>query len=204
MRRFTVTCCRVTHTLAQKIAKNEVDFTVLIVDQARVLRRTLLVADPRRLRFPYERTDGYRPSVAWQEREGEIGKHPSGAAPLTVDDLYDICEKQILETHTELPVRLAFRENGVLQHCGYLGDDCPECAQVSIQNVLPEYVPIEYQTPLQYLCFTERGLFFRSIRAEPSNGSFDYTCRAAADPRGQSPAHWEPPRDWKDMVDLEG
>jgi hypothetical protein len=160
-----------TYVRAQRVAENQVRFTAISVDQARVVRRALLVADPRELTFIYNLKHARYPKVVWDEHETEIGRHPDGAAPISVDALYDICEKDILGRHPELSARLSLTDKGELAHCGYLAEDCADCPQVSIQSVVENFVPKAAAGPLDYLCVAESGLF--------PPGSWDIKRRAA-------------------------
>jgi hypothetical protein len=148
-----------TYVRAQQVAENEVRFTAITVDQAKVVRRALLVANPGELKFIYNPKNAYYPKVVWDEHEAELGRHPDGAPPISVDALYDICEKDVLGTHPERSARLSLNEKGELAHCGYLAEDCAECMQVSIQSAGESLVPTVGLAPLDYLCVAESGLF---------------------------------------------
>jgi hypothetical protein len=156
---------RYTYVRAREVSGSEVHFTALAVEGGRVVRRALLAADPRKLAFLQQKRDGDLPIVRWEERGADVGSHPGAAAPITIETLYDICRHHVLEIHPELTVRLYFHRTGVLEQCGFLVDDCRDCAAASIQSYLVTYrsdhysFPSEHQTPLDYLCTDRFGLF---------------------------------------------
>jgi hypothetical protein len=59
------------------------------------------------------------------EQENEIGSHNCGAAPLTVDELYDTCAKEYLRVNEkENTVYFETKGDGLLNMCGFVPDGC--------------------------------------------------------------------------------
>lgn len=116
------------------------------------------------------------PTVVWHERDASIASHADGAPAYSIDELYDLCEKRVLGTHPDLPVRLCFhRQNGVLAHCGFVATDCPSCLAVSIQSVarrppVPKLSPV---SPERYMCWDASGLWV----AEDTTAMPAHRCR---------------------------
>ena len=67
--------------------------------------------------------------MSWTEDTASLGSHPEGAAPLTIDQIYERCGSEILSKDAEKNwITLTFSEDGVLAHCSYFprtcADDC--------------------------------------------------------------------------------
>ncbi len=144
---------------ARQVSADEVQFTLLIVEQDRVVQRALLSARPDEsgLGELHDEKYGSAPALLWWERGKEVGKHADGAPPLIVDQLYDVCREQVLDARLELEPRLYFRFDGFLQHCGFLVDDCPDCPVASIQS-LGSFTPRLRKEPKDGVCNDRPGL----------------------------------------------
>jgi hypothetical protein len=145
---------------ASQISAEEVTFTFVVVDKAVVVERSLLTTftDERGLGDRMARKTGQPPRLLWRERGREVGRHQGAAPPLTVDQLYDLCRDRVLSARHELVPRLSFHVDGLLQHCGFLSDDCPDCPVASMQTV-GWFTPHPWQTPPDVLCPDRFGLF---------------------------------------------
>ena len=145
---------------AKQVSDEEVQFTLLVVHQDRVVQRALLSTRPdvSGLGDRVAGDHGSEPVLLWWEHGKEVGTHEDGALPLTVDDLYDVCREQVLDVHPELQPRLYFRFDGLLQHCGFLVDECPDCPAASLQS-LGKFTPQPWQEPKDGVCNDRPGLF---------------------------------------------
>jgi hypothetical protein len=147
---------------ARQIAKDRVDFTLLVVRTDtgcdRVSLRALLSADPNQL--VALKTKPGAVSSSWLERDARVGQHEDAFPPRTIDQLYDDCA-QLLRTHPTVPARLYFHPNGVLMQCGFAHADCAECGEVSVQSFSHFPLGDEFlrDAPAQWLCSAEWGLF---------------------------------------------
>jgi hypothetical protein len=62
---------------------------------------------------------------SYSETGSEIGSHLAGAAPLTVDELYDTCVRKYLRvSEKENTVYFETNGDGLLNLCGYVPDGC--------------------------------------------------------------------------------
>jgi len=68
---------------------------------------------------------------AWTEDTASLGSHPHGAAPLTIDQIYDRCASEVLpKDPAKNWITLTFMENGVLEYCSYFPNTCADdCSQ---------------------------------------------------------------------------
>ena len=151
---------RYTYVRGRQLSKQHVEFTLLVVDGPRVVRRSLLTAD---LPAYDMRKHGLGlidepPRVAWNELGSSVGSHADGAPPLTIDQLYQLCRTAVLGRPSEHAPRLFFHPNGVLEHCGYASDECADCPAASIASY-SAFFPEAEQGPLDYVCVTHYGLF---------------------------------------------
>ena len=163
---------RYTYVRAMELGDHQVLFTVLVVDRGRVASRSLIEADPDRLQFNSSSRDPESLRVRWHENNAEVGRHTDGAPAVTIDALYGSCRDDVLATHPELAVHLYFHPDGVLQHCGFLPDECADCPTVSIQSyVESHHDPAAAVSPLDALCSDRYGLFPAGAYA-----LFDWKC----------------------------
>jgi hypothetical protein len=149
-----------TYVRALQVGDSEVQFTLLVIEKGRVVERSLLSSRPDisglgdRLRGEH----GSVPTLHWREARMDVGKHAEGAPPLTIDELHDLCRDQVLKARPELAPRLSFQRNGLLQHCGFLIDECPDCPVASISSV-GRALPQSWQKPQDLVCNDRPGLF---------------------------------------------
>ncbi len=148
-----------TYVRALQVDDDEVRFTLLVVESGRVVERSLLSSRPDAsgLGDRLGAELGSVPTLHWREALRDVGRHEEGAPPLTVDELYDLCRDQVLGAHPELTPRLSFQRNGLLQHCGFLSDECPECPSASISSV-GRTLPQPWQEPQDLVCNDRPGL----------------------------------------------
>ncbi len=140
--------------------EGRVDFTLIAVNQGLVVVRALLSGDPRRFGDGEPRQGYVNPFRAlWVERGKEVGDHDDGAPPLTVEALYEECEREILGADTDASPRLYFHRNGLLMHCGYVASECPDCESVSLQSltIFPIDEIFPSLDPSRWVCETPHG-----------------------------------------------
>lgn len=173
-----------TYVRAFQSDSDRVVFTVIAVEQGRVVVRALIDAHPDLLDRRYWNAPEAR--SLWVERGERVGKTRGGAKALTIDELYDACETRVLDRHPELAARLYFHPNGLLMQCGFAEGECGDCPTVSIQSVSRYSVAQEpeWLAPSRWLCGTDWGLFPPGAADPLSNP--DSECRPARIP--------EPPR----------
>lgn len=176
---------------ANQVASDEVEFTFLVVNDSQVVERALLTSHPGKqgLGDRMARSDGEPPRVVWREQGRELGSHDRGAPVLTLEQLYDVCRDRVLSKHPELVPRLSFHADGLLQHCGFAADDCPDCPTVSMQAV-GHSTPQPWQSPSDIVCPDRFGLFVAG--QSPLGGFPCEICRCEAtnrtDPNPPPPA----------------
>jgi hypothetical protein len=171
---------------ALQVSDEEVEFTLLVVENGRVVERSLLSSrlDASGLGDRLRGEHGSVPKLHWREALGDVGKHAEGAPPLTIDALYDLCRDQVLRAHPELTSRLSFQMNGVLQHCGFLIDECPECPAATVLSV-GRTLPRPWQRPQDLVCNDRPGLVVAGDRPwfEWGCEMCDCLARNTGDPR---------------------
>ena len=66
----------------------------------------------------------------WAEDATSLGTHPEGAPLLTIDEIYERCESEVLIKDPAANwITLTLSENGVLQTCSYFPKSCADdCA----------------------------------------------------------------------------
>jgi hypothetical protein len=64
----------------------------------------------------------------WTEEQSEIGAHDEGAAPLTVDDLYEACHGSVLNKGEGYQIAFEVDSRGILKTCTYRASGCAEDA----------------------------------------------------------------------------
>ncbi|MEL1252505.1 hypothetical protein AAEO57_01850 [Flavobacterium sp. DGU38] len=62
--------------------------------------------------------------LEWTEGENEINTHQSGAAALTLDEIYNKAEKEWLIKREGATVYFEAKNNGLISSCGYLPEGC--------------------------------------------------------------------------------
>jgi hypothetical protein len=171
---------------ARQTSHDEVEFTLVVVRNDRVTERSLLTSktDANGLGDRLSGKLGQAPKQQWSEGEREIGRHAAGAPALMLDELYDLCRDRVLSLRSEHLPRLSFHHDGLLQHCGFLNDDCDDCAAASLQTVA-HVTPKPWQVPHDLLCTDRYGLFLHDQEPLTSFGCEMCSCRANAlsDPR---------------------
>lgn len=161
-----------------EVSSERLELTVISVKNGKVVQRSLATTRPdaEGLGDHLSHQDGAALELVWREWGEQVGQHRNGAPAATIDALYDLCERDVLSQHPELEVRMFFHRSGVLQHCGFLVDDCPECASVSIQTYA-EFMPVRGQQPTHYLCTDLYGAAFP--RDAPLRTHHCHDCRCA-------------------------
>jgi hypothetical protein len=155
---------------------DEVEFTLVVVDGDQVVQRALLTsaANQTALGDRLAGKVGEVPQLLWRERGKEVGRNPGGAPALTLAELYDLCRDRVLSARSEHAPRLSFHRDGLLQHCGFLREDCPDCTVVSVQTV-GMATPRPWQAPRDVLCTDRYGAFI--MDQEPLTGFPCELCR---------------------------
>jgi hypothetical protein len=119
---------------ANQIAENRVQFTILSIEGGRVVARGLTEANPKDLGSTGSGTHRQQPpKTVYRELGPELGTHEDGFPLLTIDDLYDQCEREIARSDSR-PIQLYFHPSGVLMQCGRAHSRCSDCTTVSIQT----------------------------------------------------------------------
>jgi hypothetical protein len=145
-----------------------VEFTVIGVDEDRVTVRVLVSADVDKLEAGKEPQLNEAPpqpglDLQWIETAQNIGTHSAGAPAHTIEELYEICNRDVLGTRPDLPAQMFFHPDGVLMQCGFSSEECPQCARVSIQSYGPmsvSKIPVNVlTTPGLWLCRDITGAF---------------------------------------------
>ena len=86
---------------------------------------TLDVTDNVVVARAWEDVDSEGTVAMYSEDAASLGAHPRGAAPLTIDEIYDRCASEILtQDPSENSFYLAFADDGVLAHCSYVPKGC--------------------------------------------------------------------------------
>lgn len=119
---------------AVQVATDLVEVTYVVIEGGRVVIRGLGTYVPS-LKFrpntKIPREPVPTPRQSWVELGAQVGIHDEGALALTIPELYDRCEAEILRPGAG-PIRLYFHPTGVLMHCGRTKAACPDCETVSI------------------------------------------------------------------------
>ena len=172
--------------------EHEVELTAYQVTEGRVTQRTLVRLNPEELTSSAMNNLAHRTSV-WHETERSLGTHEGGFPPMTMEQLYESCRRDVLATHPELPVRMHFDMAGFLQHCGFTPKDCDDCAAVSVQSVAKSDMPASFDLR-RNLCTNFDG--FASTRNGPSwhYGCDSCRCEPGAEfPEPRKPRRKRPP-----------
>ncbi|MGC4070197.1 MAG: hypothetical protein QM784_37165 [Polyangiaceae bacterium] len=152
---------RYSYVRANQIAKDRVQFTILSVEGGRVVARGLTEMDPNDLESTANDVHSrlILPKTLYRELGSELGTHDDGFPLLTIDDLYDQCEREIARSDSD-PIQLYFHPSGVLMQCGRARSHCSDCASLSIQtysmNPLGPYTK-EFE-PTRWACIDHIGL----------------------------------------------
>jgi hypothetical protein len=148
-----------TYVRAFQTDADRVEFTIVAVENDRVVVRAMIDAHPGRLARWAD--DAPVPRSLWVERGAEVGKNDEGAPAFTIDELYQVCESSVLGRHPELAARLYFHPNGLLMQCGFAAGECDDCPTVSIQSVSRYSVAHEptWLAPSRWVCGTDWGMF---------------------------------------------
>jgi len=77
---------------------------------------------------PLLNDDSYGPiALEWEERGADVGSHPGGAPPVTLDVLYQRCRNEVLARDPgENTITLAFDERNILRTCVYTPRNCAD------------------------------------------------------------------------------
>lgn len=170
---------------ARQASQDNVEFTLIVVRSASVTERSLFTSklDVNGLGDRMSGKFGQAPRLLWRERGSEVGRHADGAPAHTVDELYDLCRDRVLSVRETSAPRLSFHRDGMLQHCGFLRQDCGDCASASVQ-ALSNVTPQPWQAPSDLLCTDRYGLFLPGQDPLTSVGCEVCSCVAnnSADP----------------------
>ena len=167
---------------ARQASPERVEFTLFSVERGRVVLRAFVAGHPDALKTGGERNHALE--SLWAESAADLGQHPEGAPPHSIDELYAECERWIAE-HSTSP-RLYFHPDGLLMHCGFDPDDCRGCPEISIQSVSRFTLDRALRTvePARWVCARDWGVFF------PGSSLFvhgsDEVCYAPPNPRPQT------------------
>jgi len=87
--------------------------------------------------FTYTSTTGMAnvpaTKLEWTENGTEINSHSSGAAALTLDEIYDNARSQWLIKRENAKAYLETNNNGLISSCGYVEDGCMDDCFIGIQ-----------------------------------------------------------------------
>ncbi|MEM5528447.1 hypothetical protein WN093_06415 [Gammaproteobacteria bacterium AS21] len=86
--------------------------TKIVVENNRVESRSL-----------FEWQTGSTPSKSWHENYAQLGLHQEGAAPVTIDALYDQCKTQVLNQAGSSAL-LKTDQLNILKQCSYTINQC--------------------------------------------------------------------------------
>jgi hypothetical protein len=164
---------------ARQTSPEDVEFTLIVVRDRSVVERSLFTSetDASGLGDRLSGKFGRAPRLLWRERGREIGRHDVAAPALTADELYDLCRDRVLSVRGAPSPRLSFHRDGLLQHCGFLSQDCDDCATVSVQ-ALSYATPQPWQAPSDLLCTDRYGLFLPGQAPLTSVGCEVCSCEA--------------------------
>lgn len=181
----------------RQTAEDRIEVTLLGVRDGRVVLRALIEAHPDHLETEPKRIPpALRAVTRWVEREGAVGRHDGGAPALTVERLYDLCEREILAADVAAAPRLYFHPNGVLMHCGYLPSECSDCPTIAIQSLSRHALVDDSPAldPTRWVCSNERG--FYAPGSEDPLLAPDFECLPSKREKKAEPvrASREPPR----------
>ncbi len=62
--------------------------------------------------------------LEWTENENEINTHNQGAAPLTLDEIYEKAEKEWLVKKENVTTYFEAKNDGLISSCGYVPKGC--------------------------------------------------------------------------------
>lgn len=87
--------------------------------------------------FTYTSTTGMAnvpaTKLEWTENGTEINSHSSGAAALTLDEIYDNARSQWLIKRENAKAYLETNNDGLISSCGYVEDGCMDDCFIGIQ-----------------------------------------------------------------------
>ncbi len=129
---------RYSYARVEELAPDRLTVSLFVVERGRVVLRALLEVDPANMGKVYSHDPG-EDAAHWTqvfvERGAGVGTHEGGAPALSVEALYDQCEREVLGADVDAPPRLYFDPNGLLMQCGFAPGDCSNCPSVSIQSL---------------------------------------------------------------------
>jgi hypothetical protein len=129
---------RYSYIRVEDLAPDRISVTLFAIEGSRVVLRALLEVDPTRMGEVYS-DDPDEDAAHWVqvfvERGTEIGTHERGAPALSVEALYDQCEREVLGANIGAAPRIYFDPNGLLMHCGFAPEDCSDCPTLSLQSL---------------------------------------------------------------------
>ncbi|PCJ96492.1 MAG: hypothetical protein COA50_06845 [Flavobacteriaceae bacterium] len=70
--------------------------------------------------------------LQWTKSENEIGTYENGAAPLTLDQVYEIAAQEWLINRKNAKTYLETNHNGLISSCGYVENGCSDDCFVGI------------------------------------------------------------------------
>ena len=96
--------------------------TTITVTSGKVTRRSYKMAPP-----PGNTVNIPAGDLEWTENENEINIHlQSGAAPLTLDQIYDKAKTDWLLKRKDATTYFEAKNNGLISSCGYVMDGCQD------------------------------------------------------------------------------
>lgn len=159
-----------TYARAYQVSVDTVVFAVSTVRGREVHRVTKLETTLDGLGDMQSYRSGAPLHVVADDRGNAEGSH-------TIPELYRICRTQIAQ-QAFAGVRLYFHHWGLLQHCGYLNEDCEDCETVSIHSYYPHAVP-DVANVTEFFCPDRPGL--QPFNSFLLRGCSDCSCTPVSD-----------------------
>lgn len=129
---------RYSYARVDELASDRLAVTLFAVERGRVVLRALLEVAPARIGQVYwdqVGNDAAHWAEVFVERGTEVGTHQRGSPALSVEALYEQCEREVLGADAEASPRLNFDPKGLLMQCGFAPDDCSDCPSISIHSL---------------------------------------------------------------------
>lgn len=101
--------------------------TRVVVSEGKVVGRTFIMR-----RSKNDGTPAFDVLEEWHEDAGEINTHSSGAAPVTLDEVYAKARTEWLMKREGAQTYLETENNGMISICGYRKDNCADDCFVGI------------------------------------------------------------------------
>ncbi len=153
MRRKSIRRANYSYVRALQVSPQDVEFSVISVREEQVSRRTLIRAAIDQLGDVTKSEPGVPLVVASDEKQS-ADLHDER----TIPEIYNVCREQIVQAKAPYGVRLYFDSDGLLQHCGYLPEECDDCVSVAVQTIA-DFAPAPDTSVLEYFCHDQYGLY---------------------------------------------